>query len=47
MGIDYFEEKHIPTIEELGHAQFPMRNSNTTVRLQLLDTSGTFSFPGE
>ncbi|KAH9413074.1 hypothetical protein DERP_006760 [Dermatophagoides pteronyssinus] len=40
-----FVEEHIPTVEELHQVEFKTRNSDMTIMLDLLDTSGTYPFP--
>ncbi|XP_075587908.1 ras-related protein Rap-2b [Dermatophagoides farinae] len=40
-----FVDEHIPTVEELHQVEFKTRNSDMTIMLDLLDTSGTYPFP--
>ena len=42
---DTFVEAHVPTIEEMY--QLEMRGADATLLLDLLDTSGSYPFPGE
>ena len=42
-----FEEHHIPTVEELYQMEYKMRSMDVTFLIDLLDTSGSYPFPGE
>lgn len=42
-----FDEQHVPTVEELYQIEYKIRNSDVTLMLDLLDTSGTYPFPGK
>jgi hypothetical protein len=44
--LDGFEERHKPTIEELYQNEYKLKGSDLTLKLDLLDTSGTYPFPG-
>ncbi|KPM10069.1 GTP-binding Ras-like protein [Sarcoptes scabiei] len=45
LPISSFVEEHVPTVEELYQVKFRTRNSDITIALDLLDTSGTYPFP--
>ncbi len=40
-------ENHIPTVEELYQLEYKSRGSDVTLVLDLLDTSGSYPFPGK
>ncbi|XP_054159769.1 dexamethasone-induced Ras-related protein 1-like [Oppia nitens] len=42
---DKFEEIHKPTIEELYQNDYKLKDSDMTLTLDLLDTSGSYPFP--
>ncbi|CAG2106604.1 unnamed protein product, partial [Medioppia subpectinata] len=42
---DKFEEIHKPTIEELYQNDYKLKDSDLTLTLELLDTSGSYTFP--
>lgn len=43
---DTFEETHKPTVEELYQNEYKLKDSDLTLTLDLLDTSGSYPFPG-
>lgn len=43
---DKYDETYKPTVEELYQNQYKLENS-VTVTLDILDTSGSYQFPGK